>query len=297
MLLSLLFLTSIFLSATAQQDVKTMISVAGKQLDEAFQERNSARLRSYYDQHAVVMPEFHVMLQGNKSVGDYFGHWLRGTTFNQKERKIAEVQTVGQYAIELGNFRHLFALSGKDTVSYHAKYLRVWSIGDKKAPKIVSEIWGAVNWFERSNLPSIPDLPGQLPPSPIDPQTAARITERNALIKSFVQARDGESHAGLFTHDAIYMPYYENMHIGIDSVHSYFVRHERPDNLMIDSLEIRFVNMIDLGGIVLENGYYRVRWHTKEDANGGTGSGKSINLWKKNDRGEWMMHRQMVNHD
>ncbi|WP_109697638.1 Cif family virulence factor [Chitinophaga deserti] len=293
-----LLLPGMFRPALAQQDVKALLYSAGQQLDDAFQHSRQGKLLTYYSPQVVVMPEFHNILYGHKNTGSYYAHWLNRTTFNQLNRKIVDVQSAGQNAIEAGNYQHRFVKTGSDTATYSAKYLRVWDLGDKKAPQIIVEVWGSVNWFERSILPQIPDFPSAPPPSAADNETVSQITERNTLIKRFVTARDGVSHAKLFAQDAIYMPYYENMHIGIDSVHAYFVRHERPDNLTIDSLQILHANMIELGnGIVLENGFYKVRWHTADDPAGGTGSGKSVNVWKKNKRGEWMMFRQMVNHD
>lgn len=293
-----LLLLGISLPIFAQQDVKSFLYATGMQMDEAFRHSREEQLQAYYSSQVVVMPEFHNILYGRKSTGSYYNHWLKSTTYNKLSRNIADVQTAGNYAIEAGNYQHRFVKTGTDTTTYNAKYLRVWDLRDKKAPLIIAEIWGSVNWFERSTLPQIPDFPAAPPTSSIDNATASGIKERNALIKRLVTARDGVSHARLFAPDAIYMPYYENMHIGIDSVNAYFVRHERPDNLTIDSLQILHANMIELGnGIVLENGFYKVRWHTADDPAGGTGSGKSVNVWKKNKRGEWMMFRQMVNHD
>lgn len=293
-----LLLLGISLPIFAQQDVKSFLYATGMQMDEAFLHSREEQLQAYYSSQVVVMPEFHNILYGCKSTGSYYNHWLKSTTYNKLSRNIADVQTAGNYAIEAGNYQHRFVKTGTDTITYNAKYLRVWDLRNKKAPLIIAEVWGSINWFDRSILPQIPDSPSAPPTSSADKGTVSQITERNALIKRFVIARDGLSHAKLFAEDAIYMPYYENMHIGIDSVKAYFVRHERPDNLTIDSLQILYANMIDLGGgVVLENGFYKVRWHTAEDPAGGTGSGKSINVWKKNEEGEWMMFRQMVNHD
>ncbi len=80
------------------------------------------------------------------------------------------------------------------------------------------------------------------------------------------------------------MPYYEQMYVGSDSVSSYFVRHERPGDVTIDSLDLSYANMVDLGGLVLENGYYTVRWRASADASGIV-KGKSINIWRKDEQG------------
>lgn len=280
------------------QDAKTIIQSAGQRQVESLRQGRAAEISAFYAPEAVVMPEFHSILYGSKSIGQYFDHWLRSTAYNRVTRQITDIREAGAFAIEAGTFRQQFGQTGKDTSLYNAKYLRVWNLRDRKAPRIVAEIWGSVQWLERSVLPQIPDFPAAAPASSIAPAVAAQITQRNEQIRKLVSARNGAAHAQLFAPDAIYMPYYEQMHVGFDSVQAYFVRHERPDDLLIDSLDIRYANMIQLSeDLVLENGYYKVRWHTKADPAGGTGSGKSVNIWKKGKDGEWKLFRQMVNHD
>ena len=45
----------------------------------------------------------------------------------------------------------------------------------------------------------------------------------------------------------------------------------------------------------LEEGRYRVAWRAGGDS--GVVEGKSLNLWKRGEDGEWRLFRQAVNHD
>ncbi len=153
---------------------------------------------TYYDPEAVVMPEYHSILYGRERVGEYFGQWFRNTSANRLQRQVVDLQLAGSYALEAGSAEQSFVLSGKDTVLYRTKYLRVWNVTDPSSARILAEIWGSVEYLDRSKLPVIPDLPSAPPGTRVPDETKAAITRRNALIRTLVMQRNGEAHARLF---------------------------------------------------------------------------------------------------
>jgi hypothetical protein len=125
---------------------------------------------------------------------------------------------------------------------------------------------------------------------------AREIGGRNAPIGRLVSERKGDGHANLFLPDAIYMTYYTPMLAGIGNIRPYFVEHEQPGGVTIQSLELNAANIYPMadGKMLLEQGFYKVAWRAGGD--GGTVTGKSLNLWKRDTAGTPMLYREAVNH-
>ncbi len=86
------------------------------------------------------------------------------------------------------------------------------------------------------------------------------------------------------------------MLVGIEKVKAYFIEHEKPGDVQIASLQINTSKIIDMGNFVLEHGYYRIAGNSGNNASWVV-TGKSINLWKRDEKGTLLLYRQMVNHD
>ena len=163
---------------------------------------------------------------------------------------------------------------------------------------LVSEIWGADTAVDKSNFSFIEQQASIMPTVKISKDVSDEIRKRNELIAKLVKKREGEKHATeLFTKDAIYMTYDTPMLIGMENIKPYFTEHEKPNGVSIDFVQIKASTMINLVNFVVEYGYYYVdvSWDNKKTK--ATVTGKSTNLWKKDEKGVWMLYRQMVNHD
>jgi len=289
----------IFLSVSvnSQEDPLTIkLEIANKDRDHAIRSKNLTSITSFYAPLAVCMPEFHTAIEGVPSIQEYFSNWIkniRSTTYTSRTNDFIKIQDA---IIESGTFIDTIIKASGDILIYPGKYMRHWMINTKGELKIVSEIWGAIEYIDRSLFPYI-DQPAIKPVPFHDSQyTNLYIVKRNALITRLVKERKGTEHAKLFTNDAIYMPYYMPMMTGIDQVTAYFTDHEKPGDVIIDSLNITSGKMFAMDDMILEHGFYGVRW-IANDKSTGVVTGKSLNLWKKNEKGEWMLHRQMVNHN
>lgn len=139
--------------AWSQKHIKDVVLQAVARHDEAMNIGNPDKIMAHYDPEAVVMPEYHTILYGRERVGAYFGQWFKNTAANRLRRQVVDLQLAGAYALETGNAEQSFVLSGKDTVLYRTKYLRVWNVTDPSSARILAEIWGSVEYLDRSKLP------------------------------------------------------------------------------------------------------------------------------------------------
>jgi ketosteroid isomerase-like protein len=296
----ILFLTgtSIYGQPNAKHTFRSKLEKINSVLSVAFRNENAAIIAGYYTVEAACMPEYHKAVFKRADIERYFQKWFEATGSNTYSRVIYDVEKTGHYLIELGTFYNNFLKACNDSFRYQGKYIRIWKIGKNKALAIVLDIWGTDDYLDRGKFPFIEDFGSEpIPVFTVAMAIREEIRKRNAAIRDLVVSRNGEKHSAFFTSDAIYMPYYKPMLIGFDSVKSYFIEHEKPGDVYIDSLKINTNKIIDAGTIVFEQGYYGVKWRTMDSKNEGVVTGKSINIWKRNKKAVLMLYRQMVNHD
>lgn len=83
----------------------------------------------------------------------------------------------------------------------------------------------------------------------------------------------------------------------MENIKPYFEEHEKPNGVSIDSISIKAGKMIPINNFVIEYGYYYVdvSWDNKKGR--AIVTGKSTNVWKRDENGVLMLFRQMVNHN
>jgi hypothetical protein len=176
--------------------------------------------------------------------------------------------------------------------------MNVWKIGKDGKLTLLSEIWGANKAIDGSNFSFIKTNNNAIPKPKASQTIENEVNKRNARIAELVTKREGEKHAvELFAKDAIYLTYDTPMMVGMENIKPYFVEHEKPNGVSIDSLSIKASKIIPLNNFVIEYGYYYVdvSWDNKKGR--AIVTGKSTNLWKRDENGILMLYRQMVNHD
>jgi ketosteroid isomerase-like protein len=243
------------------------------------------------------MPEHSTARYGKEDIEDFYRQWFNGAKIGGLRKTPYEMLDFGDYAVETGAFVQTYTKNGAQPYAYSGKYMVLWATGGDK-PRIVSELWGANAPFDDAALPAVEDGASATDRTfRNDAKIAEEIRGRNAIIGKLVSERKGNEHADLFLPDAIYMTYYTPMLVGIDDIRRYFIEHERPGEVAIDSLSLITGNIypIDGGNLQLEQGFYVVNWRAGNDS--GTVRGKSLNLWKRNQDGKLMLYRQAVNHD
>lgn len=291
-------------SAFALVTISLLLTCAGRGFSQGNHEfikatttENISLLMEQYAPDAVCMPEYHNALYGKKDIQRYYETRFKASTITEYTRTLHDSHQAGKYVIESGTFSYTYTLTGKAPLAYTGKYLIVWKENKKHELKIVSEIWGSDSYLERTSL-IFPENNARayktVPAVNIRTDVEKQITDRNMLISDCVKARDGATLATTYEEDAIYMPYYSPMLIGKEKITQYYLEHEDPA-VKIDSVAIRFSRVQQAGDYAIVDGYYGVKWQSGDNA--GIVTGKSINIWRRNKEGVFMLYRQMTNHD
>lgn len=281
------------------EQLKEKLKAVNSQIADSFLHNDSNVILKYYDDKApVCMPEYHKALYTKEGIKSYYQNWLTNFKINAYKRDVFEVQLIDNYGIEIGTFSINSVNDKGAAVVYDGKYLNVWKIGKDGKLTLVSEIWGANKAIDGTNFASIKTKENETPKPKIEKSLQNEVNNRNQRIAELVTNREGEKHAlEFFTKDAIYLTYDTPMLIGMENIKPYFVEHEKPNGVSIDSLSIKASKMIPLNNFVIEYGYYYVdvSWDNKKGR--AIVTGKSINLWKRDENGILMLYRQMVNHN
>ncbi|MBE8726197.1 DUF4440 domain-containing protein [Flavobacterium hungaricum] len=279
--------------------LKEKLKAVNSQIEASFLRNDSSVILKYYDdKEPVCMPEYHKALYTKEDIKSYYQQWLSGFKISAYKRDIYEVQLIENYAVEIGTFS-INSINHKGaSLVYDGKYLNVWRIEKAGRLTLVSEIWGANKAIEGSNFSFIKTKRRETPKPKINKALENEVSKRNDRIAELVRNREGEKHAlELFTKDAIYLTYDTSMLVGMENIKPYFTEHEKPNGVSIDSISIKASMMIPLNNFVVEYGYYYVdvSWDNKKGR--AIVTGKSTNLWKRDENGILMLYRQMVNHN
>jgi ketosteroid isomerase-like protein len=295
----------VFTISFAQQSPKSTdqwkekLKSINNQLADAFLNKDINVIMKYYDdKEPVCMPEYHKTLYTKAAIKLYYQQWFNIVKINAYKRDIYEVRLIEDYLVEIGTFTNNFTNVNNALIIYDGKYMNVWKINKDKNLTLISEIWGANSAVDKSSFSFIQIQVSEVPKPKIHRSLENEVNKRNELIADLVKKREGEKHATeLFTKDAIYMTYDTPMLIGMEHIKPYFTEHEKPNGVSIDSLAIKASKIIDLHSFVIEYAYYYVdvSWNNKKGK--AIVTGKSTNLWKRDENGILMLYRQMVNHD
>lgn len=283
----------------SSDELKEKLKTINSQIADSFLRKDFSVITNLYDDNEpVCMPEYHKALYTKEDIKSYYQQWLSKFTINSYKRDIYEIQQISNYAVEIGTFNIHSANENGAVLVYDGKYLNVWKVEKNGKLTLESEIWGANKAIDGSNFASIKTKESEIPKPKINKTLETEVDKRNERIAELVSKREGEKHAvEFFTKDAIYLTYDAPMFVGMENIKPYFEEHEKPNGVSIDSISIKAGKMIPIKNFVIEYGYYYVdvSWDNKKGR--AIVTGKSTNVWKRDENGVLMLFRQMVNHN
>ncbi|WP_149206837.1 DUF4440 domain-containing protein [Flavobacterium johnsoniae] len=299
MVVFLLVVINSWAQLKSSDELKEKLKTINSQIADSFLQKDFSVITNLYDDNEpVCMPEYHKALYKKEDIKSYYQQWLSKFTINSYKRDIYEIQQIGHYAVEIGTFNINSANENVAVLVYDGKYLNVWKIEKNGKLTLESEIWGANKAIDGSNFASIKTKESEIPKPKINKTLETEVGKRNERIAELVSKREGEKHAvEFFTKDAIYLTYDAPMFVGMENIKPYFEEHEKPNGVSIDSISIKAGKMIPIKNFVIEYGYYYVdvSWDNKKGR--AIVTGKSSNVWKRDENGVLMLFRQMVNHN
>jgi ketosteroid isomerase-like protein len=284
------------LQTSAQDSLRHRLQIVHQQMATAYVHHDITALLHIYAIDAVSMPEYHPALFGKKAIAAYLGQWMDSARVDSYSRQTYDITKAGNYLVETGTFSNKFSLR-KRAVDYEGKYITIWRIKPDGVLQLLSEITGSTKNIDRSDLPLsvFQILDTTILPKPPVNATSLAIQSLNDQVASLVVHGKGKEFAKYYTDDAIYMPYYSPLLVGKAALDAWYRQHDDNPNTKISATHISATRLIDVGGYVLENAYYKVDWPGGDSRTSVTG--KNITVWKRDSNGHLLVFRQMTVHD
>ncbi|MBV8253552.1 MAG: DUF4440 domain-containing protein [Chitinophaga sp.] len=267
----------------------SLLNKIEEELDNAWATRDVPNIMRYYGNKAVLMPEYNDAAYGKTNIEIYVRSWLDSVLVSNCSHEIKDVQVLNGYLVEIGYAHATLLYRRKPPFQYHTKYLHVWDISKPDHPLLVAQIQGAIADISPTVLPKI-SIPQRGISTPSNRKLLERLHEKNYQFEQHAMTGNGAAMADLYTTDAIYMPYYQDMVRGREAINRYYTAQENPA-VKHDKLTITIASLLDLGAYVIVNGYYQIQGPAA-DVNA-----QSINIWKKETDGDYKLFRQMVVHN
>lgn len=279
--------------AQGQTAFEKLIKKGSSQFADAIVNENVNGLFPLLTMDAAILPEYHQMLTGSELITAYYREFFKKTKTLNFSKKPFEIQPIGDFYIELGNFEHRYITPNGTTFDYNGKYTTYWAISEKNQAEIIAHIWGASNYFEAENVDFINISAKSSEAMRSETEWEKKIEERRKIVYKAIFAGNAKEQLTSYLNDAVYMTYYDPPFIGKDKISDYFKAHYNP-NFGMDSLQTKTIKVIDMGDYALNFQQYYVGWTDKNKEY--FIKGKNLTLYKAMKTGPIMIYRQMVNH-
>jgi hypothetical protein len=224
----------------------------------------------YYEDSAILLPEYQTLLRGKKSIQAYYGEILRRRKLSKLERHPDEFIQLDSVFIETGIFEKQWQ-EGDSLRKERGKYCNVWSA----AHRLKAEAFG---FFDHTPDPAayVVEQTTVLP----HPAPPFELRAYNALMEKLVREGNGALRASFFTDSGRFMPFAHPTVSTLDSLRPYLIRYDtRPPDLRFDYLLVETYDFEYIGPYILEYPIFRAKWVLGSAS--GTVSGKGFRLWKR----------------
>jgi len=245
-----------------------------------------------YATDCTYLPEFGATLTGSDQLKDFYLAWLKYSRVTTYRKSIYEVQRIDNYLLETGNFTVTYKIATSAIREYTGKYMVIWRQDNSGQLKIFAEAFGADHYVEPADIPYAPgDVTANQPK--VDFAASSNI---KSLLKEYdrkvvhdVLTGDGAERAGGFTEDGIYMPHFDPMQIGMNTIRSYMLKTYHPNTISLVKDSLR--ELFDNGNFILLSGHFHVVLNNPQKT---SFDGNMLNLMKRNSDGKLLMYRQLA---
>jgi ketosteroid isomerase-like protein len=289
----------LFCTSASEKDIKKLrITKLSEKLTLAEQEDDLESFLSFYHKNAISMPEYQLLLQGEKEIKSFYKEIFQRQVIKTYKRTPHELIDQGKTIIEIGTFTKQFSNVGVDSVlTQQGKYMNVWEEGEKGEIKLKGEAFGYFHPIEKQELlvAELGKEKFESRNSSLDSELPFELMAYNALMEKQVQTRDGNSRSRFYSTNAMIMPFQEPNVTGNEKIKAYLIEYSKRGSVSIDSVAIYTYHYENLKDYKLEYFKFRVQLHSGTYV--GKVAGKGIRLWKRVEDGSLRMYREIGTHN
>jgi ketosteroid isomerase-like protein len=251
---------------------------------------------SYYNENAISMPEYQMILQGSNQIETFYETIFQRQNIKTLQRKVDEIIDLGKTIIEIGTFKKEYTHPENDTlITQNGKYWNVWDVKPDGSLKLKGEAFGFFHPVKYPEMLVVKNTPPEVSDISLNEETPFELKAYNALMEKGVRNRDGVLRSEIFTTDGSFMPFADSTVTGMAKIKPYLIAYSSYGKVTIDSISCYTYHSEYFDDHVLEYAKFRVKW-TVPGFSGRT-QGKGIRIWKRQEDGSLKLHREIGTHN
>jgi len=252
----------------------------------------------FYDDHAIVMPEYQLTLHGQEEIKSFYREIFNRQNIVTFRRQTHEFVHMDNTIIEIGVFSKEFTDAKTDSlISLHGKYWMVWQNQSDGNFKLKGESFGFFHSVEHPE--SLIVSMGKKQPDEselkLERDIPFELKAYNALMEKGVRTRDGNLRSQFFTKDASVYPFADTTVTGMDRIKPYLIAYSSRGTVTIDSIMCYTYEFETRGEYVLEYDMFKVKWRVPNHS--GRTEGKGIRIWKRQEDKSLRLYREIGTHN
>ncbi|HWD89532.1 MAG TPA: nuclear transport factor 2 family protein [Mucilaginibacter sp.] len=267
------------------------VQALNKKIETDLIKGNVTALTGLYSPDCRYLPEFSPTVFGRKHLKSFFDHWLNAGRVLTYSKSSHEVQQIGDYLLETGNFNIQYTVGKGDSRNYRGKYMTIWKRGNGGSLLVLAEAFGADHQVTPEDMPyPAGDVKeNQQETFIVSAQLLPRLEAYDKMVVHSVLTGDGEARAAGFAPDGIYLPHFDPMQIGMAAIRPYMLKTYSPNT--ISYVRDTYRQFFDSGNFILLTGHFKV---ILNNANKSGFEGNMLNLMKRYGDGKLLMYRQLA---
>jgi len=252
----------------------------------------------FYDEHAIVMPEYQLTLHGQEEINSFYREIFNRQNIVAFQRQAHEFIHMDNTIVEIGVFSKEFTAPKSDTlISLLGKYWMVWQNQSDGNFKLKGESFGFFHSVEHPESLIVPMSKTQPDESDLilERDTPFELKAYNALMEKGVRTRDGNLRSQFFTKDGSIYPFADTTVTGMDRIKPYLIAYSSRGTITIDSIMCYTYEFETRGEYILEYDMFKVKWSVPNYS--GRTEGKGIRIWKRQEDKSLRLYREIGTHN
>jgi ketosteroid isomerase-like protein len=277
-------------------DSRIELEAINSRIEQLYLTKDVKALTSLYADQFTFFPEYKPAIFEVKALNKFFKDWFTAGDIRLYKKKISIVEVYSDHLLELGTFSFHYTSIKNPQGEYKGNYMVLWKSDNDGKLSIISETFGADTYIEPEVVPYADVQVEEINSIAIDnvnKKLIAEVEEFDAVVLKAVANGDGNARADGFTKDAILLPNFDSILVGMETIRPKMLKTYTPNMSYI--VKHYYNRIYDLGDYVFVAGQYKGGWG--DSTQGGRFEGNMSNLLKRTKNGKLLMHRQAGNRD
>ena len=274
---------------------KVLVTDLSKKLTTQLAAENLDSVMSLYSKQVIYFPQYKSAILSKDGLRSFYQKWTDLVSFTEFNRQIVDLDSISDRIVEMGKFSITYS-KNETHANYSGNYLTIWK-KELGSFKIEAESFCSDYWMPKDSLPYGPILVESNSGSgtysaPND--IVEEILSLNSKMIEDIEVGNSQGRVEGFHKDAVYMPNFSEMLVGIKRITPYLHKVYYPGSNIYVKQNYYDIRRIDTDHVLVA-GHFKGGWNRADNA--GIFEGNMLNLRKRNDEGKLLMYRQISNSD